>query len=121
MSMKRLGLWGIAIVLSVVGQLVYAQSDTTLADKPVFGKQARIVTTILDNNHYRQLHLNDSMSSKILDAYLVALDNSKLYFLASDIASFERYRYQLDDLTKMEDSSPAFVIYKVFKKRFDER
>ncbi|HEY3429117.1 MAG TPA: carboxy terminal-processing peptidase, partial [Cyclobacteriaceae bacterium] len=44
-----------------------------------------------------------------------------IYFLASDIASFEKYRYQIDDLTKLEDTSPAFVIYKVFKQRFDQR
>jgi carboxyl-terminal processing protease len=65
--------------------------------------------------------LNDSLSSAILDAYVKALDNSKTYFLASDITTFEKYRYQLDDLTKNEDVSPAFVIYKVFQKRFDER
>ena len=116
--MKRLGLWAI---LLLGAQLVFGQSDTTLVDKPIFGKQARVITYILDNNHYQKLHLKDSLSSAILDAYIRALDNSKTYFLASDIESFEKYRYLLDDLTKNEDTSPAFVIYKVFKKRFDER
>ncbi len=118
--MKRLGLWVMTILLAA-GQCVYAQTDTVLAEKPVFGKQAKVVSQILDNNHYRKLQLNDSLSSAILDAYILALDNSKLYFLSSDIASFEKYRYQIDDLTKNEDTSPAFFIYKVFKKRFDER
>ncbi len=118
--MKRLGLWVMAILLSV-GQCVYGQTDTALVEKPVFGRQAKVVSQILDNNHYRKLHLNDSLSSAILDAYILALDNSKVYFLASDIASFEKYRNQIDDLTKNEDTSPAFVIYKVFQKRFDER
>lgn len=122
--MKRLGLWAIAILLVVATYSVQAQSaqaDTVLAEKPVFGKQAKVISYILDNNHYRKLHLNDSLSSAILDSYILDLDNSKLYFLASDIASFEKYRYKIDDLTKLEDTSPAFVIYKVFKKRFDER
>src|SRR6185436_4359319 len=126
MIMKRLGLWAIAILVvvgaqSVQSQSVQVQSDTVLAEKPIFGKQAKVISYILDNNHYRKLHLNDSLSSAILDAYILTLDNSKLYFLASDIASFEKYRYKIDDLTKLEDTSPAFVIYKVFRTRFNER
>jgi carboxyl-terminal processing protease len=98
-----------------------AQSDTTLQVKPSFGKQAKVITYLLENNHYRKLKLNDSLSSVILDAYLLNLDNSKLYFLASDIASFEKYRNQIDNLTRVEDVTPAFDIYMIFKKRFDER
>src|SRR5690242_10419959 len=124
--MKRLGLWAIAILIivgvqSANSQSSNSQSDTTLAEKPVFGKQAKVISVLLDNNHYRRLHLNDSLSSAILDAYILALDNSKIYFLASDIASFEKYRYKIDDLTKLEDTSPAFVIYRVFRTRFDQR
>lgn len=119
--MKRLGLWVIAILIAVAGQYVYAQTDTALVEKPVFGKQAKVVSYILDNNHYQKLRLNDSLSSAILDSYIDALDNSKLYFLASDLASFEKYRLKLDDLTRSEDVSPAFFIYRVFKKRFDDR
>ena len=119
--MKRIGLWVITILLSVAGQYAHAQTDTVLIEKPVFGKQAKVISYILDNNHYRKLHLNDSLSSAILDSYIETLDNSKLYFLASDLASFEKYRLQLDDLTRNEDANPAFVIYRIFKKRFDER
>jgi carboxyl-terminal processing protease len=67
------------------------------------------------------LPLNDSLSSAIFDSYLSTLDNSKSFFLASDIASFEKYRNQIDDLTKNENVSVAFEIYKIFKKRFIER
>jgi carboxyl-terminal processing protease len=119
--MKRWGLGVFAILVTVMAHSAFAQSDTSLVEKPIFGRQAKVISYILDNNHYRKLHLNDSLSSAILDAYINSLDNSKLYFLASDLASFEKYRLQLDDLTKNEDVSPAFVIYKVFRKRFDER
>lgn len=120
--MKRVGWWVLVVVLFVGSEhFVFAQADTTLAEKPVFGKQAKVISYILEKNHYRELPLNDSLSSIILDAYVLELDNSKVYFQASDIASFEKYRYQIDDLTRDEDISPAFVIYKVFKKRFDER
>lgn len=119
--MKRFGLWVITVLVALTSFSVQGQTDSVLADKPVFGKQAMVISSILENSHYRKLPLNDSLSSAILDSYINALDNSKLYFVASDIASFEKYRFQIDDLTKKEDTSPAFVIYRVFKKRFDER
>lgn len=119
--MKRIALWVITIIVISSQYCAVAQSDTTLQAKPAFGKQAKIITYLLENNHYRKLKLNDSLSSVILDAYLLNLDNSKLYFLTSDIVSFEKYRNQIDNLTRVEDTTPAFEIYRVFKKRFDER
>lgn len=98
-----------------------SSNDTTLREKPVYGKQAKVISVLLANYHFQKLQLNDSLSSAIFDAYLKALDNNRSYFLASDIASFEKYRNQIDDLTGSENVSPAFVIYKVFRKRFHER
>jgi carboxyl-terminal processing protease len=121
MSMKRIALWVITIFIISSQYCAIAQADATLQIKPSFGKQAKVITYLLENNHYRKLKLNDSLSSVILDAYLLNLDNSKLYFLASDIASFEKYRNQIDNLTRVEDVTPAFDIYTIFKKRFDER
>jgi carboxyl-terminal processing protease len=92
-----------------------------LVPKEVYGKEARVISYILDNNHYRRLHLNDSLSSAILDAYVKELDNNKTYFLASDIQSFERYRFAIDDLTRNENVTPAYEIYKVFKTRYAQR
>ncbi len=96
-------------------------SDTTLQEKPVYGKQAKVISLLLANYHFEKLQLNDSLSSAIFDSYLKALDNNKSIFLASDIASFEKYRKQIDDLTATENVSPAFAIYRVFRKRFQER
>jgi carboxyl-terminal processing protease len=96
--------------------------DTTdLKAKPVYGKEAKVVSFILDNNHYRRISLDDSLSSVILDQYIEALDNNKTYFTAADVASFEKYRTRIDDLTKSENVDPAYEIYSVFKQRFDER
>ncbi len=109
--------------LNVFNTQASIPGDTTrqLKPKPVYGKEAKVVSYILDNNHYRKISLNDSLSSIILDQYLESLDNSKTYFTTRDIAGFEKYRYQIDDLTKSENIDPAFEIYNVFKKRFDER
>src|SRR6187551_3054672 len=83
-----------SILVSIVWLIAFATangfsvSDTTqLKPKSVYGKEAKAVVAILDNNHYRKLHLNDSLSSAILDEYFKSLDNNKTYFIASDLAS----------------------------------
>jgi carboxyl-terminal processing protease len=118
--MKKVGL---LLLLAFVVQVVWGggRDTTELKPKAVYGKEARVVSFILDNNHYRKIKLNDSLSSVILDQYVHELDNSKTYFLASDIKSFERYRFALDDLIKSENVMPAYEIYKVYEKRYRER
>lgn len=112
-------------LLSLVVLLANAEGvtkDTTrLVPKQVYGKEARVISYILDNNHYRKLRLNDSLSSAILDHYISELDNNKTYFLATDIQAFDKYRFKIDDLTRDEDVSPAYEIYDVFQKRYHER
>ncbi len=119
--MKRFVLWW-AFCLLVVGQAWAVNlADTTLQEKPVYGKQAKVVSLILSNSHFQKIPFNDSLSSAIFDAYLKTLDNNRTYFLASDIAAFEKYRNQIDDLTQTENVEPAFIIYRVYRKRFRER
>ncbi|MCK6618310.1 MAG: carboxy terminal-processing peptidase [Cyclobacteriaceae bacterium] len=95
--------------------------DTVFTSKPVYGRQARVIIQILESSHYRKLKFNDSLSSAVLDSYIATLDNQRSYFLKSDIDAFNKYRFQLDDLTRIENVDPAFGIYEVFKKRFAER
>ncbi len=117
--------FAIALFAGLLAFQVNASStvgDTTvLGPKPVYGKEAKVVAYILDNNHYRKIMLNDSLSSVILDQYVLSLDNNKSYFLAQDLKDFEKYRYLIDDLTKAEDVTVAYDIYNRFKLRFEER
>ncbi|MGE0772116.1 MAG: carboxy terminal-processing peptidase [Cyclobacteriaceae bacterium] len=98
------------------------QADSVdLTPKAVYGKEARVVSYILDNNHYSKLKLNDSLSSAILDAYVTDLDNNRSYFLESDVKSFEKYRFSIDEFTRNEDVQVAFEIFHVFRQRYNER
>ncbi|HEX8041022.1 MAG TPA: carboxy terminal-processing peptidase [Chryseosolibacter sp.] len=119
--MKRILYLFFAVLIVWNTQAAIPADTTQLKPKPVYGKEAKVISFILDNNHYRKISLNDSLSSVILDQYLEALDNNKTYFTSEDVAAFEKYRYRIDDLTKSEKVDPAFEIYAVFKKRFDER
>lgn len=109
------------ILISLQVKSTHFPADTVLKSRPVFGKQARVVGQLLENYHYRKLRINDSLSSAILDSYISALDVGKMYFRQSDIQSFEKYRYQLDDLLRQENVDAAFDIYQVYLKRFHER
>ena len=82
---------------------------------------ARRVADIVSREHYRRAPLDDHLSSLILDRYLDAIDGGRSYFYASDIAEFERYRYELDDAIKAGDVEPAFVIFRRYQQRSRER
>jgi len=82
---------------------------------------ARRVADIVAHEHYRRAPLDDRLSSLILDRYLDAIDGARSYFYASDIAEFEKYRYQLDDAIKSGDVEPAFVIFRRYQQRSRER
>jgi len=87
-------------------------------------KQAAIssnVTKLIEELHYSQPHLDNSLSSAILDRYLDTLDGNRMYFTSSDIASFNRLRYELDDRTRSGELQPVFDIFNLFRKRAAER
>lgn len=113
----------LGIVLTVSLTSLWAEDlDTViLKAKPVYGKEAKVISSILSMYHYRKMALNDSLSSAILDSYLKELDNNRTYFLASDIRHFDKYRYAIDDSTRKENVDIAFDIYTVFATRYRER
>jgi carboxyl-terminal processing protease len=117
---KRI-VFGLIFSICLTHGFASVKDSLILKPKPVYGKEARVVSYILDNNHYRKLRLNDSLSAVILNMYIKELDNNKTYFLASDIKAFDRYKFSLDDMIRNENVSPAYDIYQVFVKRYKER
>lgn len=81
----------------------------------------RQVVGLIENYNYKQIKIDDSISSIILDRYIKALDPSKYYFLESDIKEFEQYRTSLDDDFKNGDLSAPFYIFNVYLKRYNDR
>src|SRR5450432_2599267 len=96
-------------------------ASTALAPTEQENYVARRVADIVAREHYRRAPLDDHLSSLILDRYLDAIDGGRSYFYASDIADFERYRYELDDAIKAGDVEPAFVIFRRYQQRSRER
>jgi len=84
---------------------------------------ASLVQRYLYYYHYQRLEPNDEISQKLLDAYLKNLDFSRMYFLQSDIDSFQKFATRLDDDLSQDPANlqAAFDIFAVFHKRVDQR
>ncbi len=78
---------------------------------------SNIVPRFLANYQYRHAAFDDQLSSKVFDEYFRTLDPNKSYFTAEDIAGFESYRFQLDDLAAAGNSDFAFKVYDLFRHR----
>jgi carboxyl-terminal processing protease len=81
----------------------------------------RTIAQLLSHYHYRQVKLDDTLSGQVLDTYLSALDPARSYFLARDIAAFEKYRYTLDDYLRAGNLQPAYDIFNVYQRRLAEQ
>ncbi len=71
--------------------------------------------------HYSPKSLDDEYSSRVFDSYLKVLDPNKIYFTASDIEEFEKFRGKIDDFLIRRDAEVAFDIFKVFRQRLEAR
>ena len=80
-----------------------------------------LATRFLTNWHYKDTRLDDELSSEIFDQYLQLLDPNRSYFLASDIAAFERYQTDLVDALRHSDLQPAYEIFNVYLQRVRDR
>ncbi|MEE8344692.1 MAG: carboxy terminal-processing peptidase [Woeseiaceae bacterium] len=111
------GLWA----LSAIAAIPAVTSDDDLGPEPRHEKIGQLVSEFIQKSHYRHADIDDDLSSKVLDRYIHALDNNRMYLLASDVESFEPYRYQLDDMVRSEPLDPVFEIFGVYRTRVRER
>ena len=84
-------------------------------------RASNIATRFLTNYHYKRTRLDDDLSSQIFDHYLELLDPNRIYFLASDVQSFERYRSGMDDALRHSDLMSAYEIFNVYVDRVRQR
>lgn len=119
---RRLNLLVLVLALLAGPAFGLASTDTPqLAQSDRHAKVSRLVTTLFERSHYRQIEVDDSLSSKILDRYIETMDGNRQYFLASDIDAFEAYRLNLDDAVKRGELQPVFDMYSTYLERTQER
>jgi len=116
----------IAVLLALVSSSQVPASTTVLppgAIEPSARQRlvARRVGMILEDTHYSRARIDDDMSAQIYQRYLKFLDGQHSYFLASDIADFDRYRLRFDDMIRSGDIEPGYAIFARFQARNRER
>lgn len=78
------------------------------------------VTDIFTQAHYKEVSLDDAFSSAVFERYLRLLDYNKQVFTQDDVAGFEAYRTQLDDILKSGQLKPAFMMFQQnIQRRFE--
>ncbi len=112
-----LAFWGVSA--SAATTAVSAQEE--LAPQARHEKIGQLVTEFIQKSHYRQQSVDDELSSKVLDRYIESLDNNRMYLLASDIAMFEQYRFELDDMVRSDPLTPVFEMFEVYRTRVRDR
>ena len=117
----------LAAVLAVLASSSQAPAGTSalppgaLAPSERHRMVARRVGMILEDTHYRRVDIDDRMSAQVYDRYLDFLDGQHSYFLASDIAEFDRYRLRFDDMIRTGEIEPAYLMFARFQQRNRER
>ena len=75
----------------------------------------------LEERHYAKLKYDDTLSSQHLDSYIDSLDGGKMFFLVSDVDSFEKYRTLLDDQLHEGQLEAGYLIFNQFQRRLEAR
>ena len=122
--MRREVRFGMLLVAGMLGSLTLHAAIEPIAPLAMSSRHpqiSRVVTDLIERYHYSHQQLDDSVSSAILDEYLDILDSNRVYFLASDVGTFGRYRYELDDRARAGTLDPAFEIFNRFRDRVTER
>ena len=116
--------WKAALIFLFVLLLLPIQnlrSAEELKPKDSHSVAAPVIAKLLRKYHYNHQKIDDALSSETLDLYIESLDRSRLYFLASDISEFEKFRYTLDDIIFSGDLEPVFQIFNTWKTRAEHR
>ncbi len=84
-------------------------------------KAAHLAAELLSRYHYRPLPLDESLSARIFDHYLNALDPHKIYFDQNDVDRLSIARSTMGPDILQNDLVDAFAIFNVYVKRATER
>ncbi|OGV48287.1 MAG: hypothetical protein A2X49_15755, partial [Lentisphaerae bacterium GWF2_52_8] len=78
---------------------------------------ARLTSTIIARQHFRQHPIDEEISTKLFSQYLKALDPNKLYFCKEDLLKFEPSSLLLGEQLITGNLGFPFVVYNEFVKK----
>jgi carboxyl-terminal processing protease len=89
--------------------------------RPEDGTITLSVRTLLLQEHLSKHPLDKEIAGRWMKTFLKSLDSNKLYFYQSDVDEFTKYQDELISMIQKNDVSFAYVVYKRFLQRVEER
>jgi carboxyl-terminal processing protease len=120
-------IWASIASALVVGASIAGPSTQTadpipeLSQESQHSKSAKRITDHFTRSHYKKIEIDNELSQKVFDRYLRSLDVNKNFFLAADVANFEKSKDSFDDAIRQGQLDIAYEIYMVNLKRRAER
>ena len=119
-KMRRSQLIFVATMLLVLG--VFASYKLTRKPAELTKEQLimEVVMQGIQTQHFNPQNVDDKFSVRVFDLFLKRMDNSKKFFLQSDIDELSRYKEKIDD--QLNDASLEFFdkANTIYEKRFAE-
>jgi len=116
--------WIVGAFLSIFALPSTATSNVAVNElhpEPRHESVGELVTEFIQKSHYLHIAVDDDLSSRVMDRYIEALDGNRSYLLESDIAYFDTYRYQLDDMVRNKPLEPVYEMFNIYQTRVRER
>ncbi|WP_448212991.1 carboxy terminal-processing peptidase [Colwellia sp. MEBiC06753] len=123
LKLRRIAL-AISIAVSTTafaGKVVDSDPLPTLTPETQHATASKRITAQFTRAHYKQVKVDDALSSEIFDRYIKQLDYAKNVFLASDIQGFEQYRDDFDQVVVRGKLDVAYDMYNLNLQRRLER
>lgn len=110
------------LVISFIVASTYNSLDIKdLTPEPQHQRVVQKVTQVLTQLHYKNVSVDDSLSSQLFENYIEYLDYNRSYFTKNDINSFKPFKYQFDEYLKNGNLDAVYLMFNVWQKRMDVR
>jgi carboxyl-terminal processing protease len=130
--MQKLGRIALAVSLSVslsigsISALAFTDEGKdlilpVLAPESQHATASKRITARFTRGHYKKIQISDALSQEVFERFIKQLDYSRHVFLASDIASFNKYSVDFDDAFARGRLDLAYDIYNLNMQRRLER
>ncbi|CAG2534120.1 carboxyl-terminal processing protease [Maribacter dokdonensis] len=116
--MKRNLAYVLLLMLAAVASCSFTNKNFENDDKDKL--LLDLITYVLEKGHYEPKALNDDFSVHVFEDFIDVIDPTKRYFLASDIAEFEKYKFQIDDEIKNTDITFFNIVYERLMQRMND-
>ena len=114
-----LGLFALVFALATTGSRIALADPVKPTDDDHNVTMA--VVQLLRTQHMSKHALDNEISHRFLDRFLKMLDPMKVYFMQSEVDAFKARQDELDDQVRKGDIGFAYLVFKTFLHRVDER